>query len=323
MVTTSYTSFMTKMLPTALAFDKLYAGHETGYGHPENPSRNRAILKALQPFVKNGRILKSRQATWADLTTCHSEDYLKIARNEIESGRTRLSTGDTQVCEASWDIAMHAAGATLEAVDALAMGKARNAFCGIRPPGHHAEPDRGMGFCIVNNVAIAARYAQKKHHIQRVMIYDWDVHHGNGTQACFYEDDSVFYCSTHQWPLYPGTGSVDEKGKGQGEGFTLNGPFPAGTGYDVIRAFLEDDLIPAMKTFKPQLIIISAGFDSRIEDPLGRFTLTDAEFRLLTRMMMDMADHYAGGKLLSVLEGGYNIDGLASAIKAHVSELIS
>jgi acetoin utilization deacetylase AcuC-like enzyme len=210
----------------------------------------------------------------------------------------------------------------LNAVDAVVPGSARNAFCAVRPPGHHATPNRGMGFCLFNNVAVAARHAQRKHGLERVLIVDWDVHHGNGTQDIFYSDPSVFFFSTHQWPLYPGTGRADETGEGAGLGTTMNYPFPAGAGRAEILGAVRNSLLPAAERFHPDLVLISAGFDSRIGDPLGRFTLTDGDFADLTRAAMEIADRYAGGRVVSVLEGGYSPEGLARAAAAHVETLL-
>jgi acetoin utilization deacetylase AcuC-like enzyme len=202
------------------------------------------------------------------------------------------------------------------------MGKRlERAFCAVRPPGHHATPDRGMGFCVFNNAAIAARHAQRKHGIERAVIIDWDVHHGNGTQDIFYADGTVFYFSTHQYPWYPGTGASIERGKGKGEGTTLNAPLPAGSGMEDIGAAFRGPFLEAMEKFRPELVLISAGFDSRLGDPLGRFTLSDAQFAELTRILAGVAERYAEGRLVSVLEGGYRLEGLASAVEAHVEAL--
>jgi acetoin utilization deacetylase AcuC-like enzyme len=225
------------------------------------------------------------------------------------------------VCRESLRVARLAVGGILESVDRVAAGKASRAFCAVRPPGHHATASRGMGFCIFNNVAIAARHAQKRHGIERVVIIDWDVHHGNGTQDIFYEDASVFYFSTHQSPWYPGTGAASETGRGKGLGATLNCPFPAGAGIKEIGGAFRDQFLPAMEKFRPQLVLISAGFDSRMGDPLGQFTLKDEDFASLTGMLIDLAQKHAGGRLISVLEGGYNLKGLASATAAHLQRL--
>jgi acetoin utilization deacetylase AcuC-like enzyme len=209
----------------------------------------------------------------------------------------------------------------MNAVDAVFKKKAANAFAAVRPPGHHARPNQGMGFCIFNNVAIAARYAQRKYGIERVMIADWDVHHGNGTQDIFYEDGSVFFFSTHQSPWYPGTGNAQETGEGAGAGRTMNCPFPRGSGRPEILGVFQERLIRAAAGFQPDLVLISAGFDSRLGDPLGQFTLTDRDFTDLTNVMLEIADQHCGGRLVSVLEGGYDLRGLASAATAHVQAL--
>jgi acetoin utilization deacetylase AcuC-like enzyme len=209
----------------------------------------------------------------------------------------------------------------LSAVDAVFSREVQNAFCLVRPPGHHASAARGMGFCLFNNVAVAAKYAQRKYSAERVLIADWDVHHGNGTQDIFYEDGSVLFFSTHQSPWYPGTGARSEIGEGAGAGKTINCPLPAGSGaVEVVGAFREQ-LLPAARDFKPDLILLSAGFDSRIDDPLGQFLLTDSDFRELTSMMLDLAADHCDGRVVSVLEGGYNLEGLALATEAHVRTL--
>jgi acetoin utilization deacetylase AcuC-like enzyme len=265
--------------------------------------------------------IASRPATEDELRLCHSDEYLAIARRDVASGQGYLSTGDTDVTLNSWDIASRAAGGVLNAVDAVCRGEVANAFCAVRPPGHHANAGRGMGFCLINNVALAARHAQKQHGVDRVLIVDWDVHHGNGTQDIFYEDGSVFFFSTHQWPLYPGTGRANETGYGEGAGATMNFPFPAGSGRKEILGAVEQSLIPAAAAFRPELVLISAGFDSRTGDLLGRFELTDRDFADLTKAVKEIADGSAGGRVVSLLEGGYNLEGLARAAEEHVREL--
>jgi acetoin utilization deacetylase AcuC-like enzyme len=232
-----------------------------------------------------------------------------------------LSTGDTNISPASYSVALAGVGGVVSVVDRVMNGKNKNAFCAVRPPGHHASAERGMGFCIFNNVAIAARYAQEAHGVERVLIGDWDVHHGNGTQDTFYEDGSVFFMSTHQSPLYPDTGAVEEIGAGAGEGLTMNRPFPAGAGNAEIIGAFRNDLLPAAREFRPDLTLISAGFDSRIDDPLGSFEVDDDGYRELTRIMIEIANVSGGGRLVSILEGGYNPEGLASAVVAHLDEL--
>jgi acetoin utilization deacetylase AcuC-like enzyme len=308
---------------TAISADPICREHLADREHPEQPARFDVVERALRKSGLMERLtrLDARAATEDELALCHRRDYLAVARHDVEAGYPCLSTGDTDISRNSWEVAERAAGAGLNAVDAVAGGRARNAFCLVRPPGHHANAGRGMGFCLFNNVAIAARYAQRKHGVGRVLIVDWDVHHGNGTQDIFYEDPSVFFFSTHQWPLYPGTGRADETGAGEGMGTTMNFPFPAGSGRAEILGAVQKSLIPAMETYRPELVIISAGFDSRVGDLLGRFTLTDEDFVDLTRAVAEIADRYAGGRIVSMLEGGYHLDGLASAAAAHVGAL--
>jgi acetoin utilization deacetylase AcuC-like enzyme len=311
------------MKPTALYADARCREHLAGREHPERPERFDAVLKGLRQagLWECLAPLGARSASLEELLLCHTPGYLQTAQHDIAAGYPYLTTGDTDVTPNSWEIALVAAGGVLNAVDAVATGEARNAFCAVRPPGHHATPSRGMGFCIVNNIAIGARYAQRKHGLERVLIVDWDVHHGNGTQDIFYTDPTVFFFSTHQWPLYPGTGRADETGAGAGKGFTMNFPFPAGSGRKEILGAVQNSLEPAAKQFRPDLVMISAGFDSRIDDLLGDFKLTDRDFTDLTRAVMAIAAEHSGGRVVSVLEGGYNLSGLASAAAAHVEAL--
>jgi acetoin utilization deacetylase AcuC-like enzyme len=308
---------------TALLADPIYREHLAGREHPERPERFDAVLEGLVRAGLLDRLMRvdRRAATEEELLLCHTPEYLRTAKRDVEQGRPYLSTGDTDITPNSWNIASQAVGGVLNAVDAVVTGKAQNAFCAVRPPGHHANACGGMGFCLFNNVAIAARYAQRRHNLERVMIVDWDVHHGNGTQDIFYADASVFFFSTHQWPLYPGTGRADETGVGAGRGTTMNFPFPAGSGRKEILGAVENALAPAAERFRPDLLLISAGFDSRIGDLLGRFTLTDRDFADLTQAVMGIAERHAGGRVVSMLEGGYSLDGLASAAAAHVEAL--
>jgi acetoin utilization deacetylase AcuC-like enzyme len=262
-----------------------------------------------------------RAATVDELAACHTREYIRLVEAEVAQGARVLSTGDTDICPDSLEVARAAAGGAFQAVDAVMEGRAQNAFCVVRPPGHHASADRGMGFCIFNNVALAARYAQRRHGVERVLIADWDVHHGNGTQDIFYADGSVFFFSTHQHPWYPGTGHAEETGEGAGRGSTLNCPFPAGSGRAEIMGAFQRKLLPAAADFKPDLVLISAGFDSRAGDPLGGFTLSDGDFADLTALLLEIAGSYSGGRVVSVLEGGYSLEGLAAAAVAHVQAL--
>jgi acetoin utilization deacetylase AcuC-like enzyme len=304
---------------TALLADPISKRHEPGAGHPESPARFDAVLRGLAEYQLTP--FTPRQATEDELGLCHTRPYIRMARREVEEGFSQLSTGDTSVCHNSYEVALRAAGTVLHAVDLTCKGQAANAFCVVRPPGHHATTDRGMGFCLFNNVAVGARYAQKKHGLERVLIVDWDVHHGNGTQDIFYEDGSVLFFSTHQYPWYPGTGAADETGEGKGEGLTINCPLPSGSGRPEVWSAFQEKLIPAAEEFHPDLIMVSCGFDSRVGDPLGQFLLEDGDFADLTRVLRDIAAKHAGGRLVSVLEGGYNPFGLMRAAKAHASVL--
>ncbi len=302
---------------TAIIYDPIYKEHKPRLGHPEAPERCDAALKGIAESVSEDRLLmlSPRKATKEEIMYCHTVE------KDVVSERKCLSTGDTDVSERSFEAAIMAAGGVLAAVDAVMDGSARNAFCLPRPPGHHATIDAGMGFCIFNNVAIGAKYLQKKYKVKRVLIIDWDVHHGNGTQDIFYDDPSVFYFSTHQWPCFPGTGRASDTGTGAGKGFTLNCPFPLGSGgHEVIGAFKEQ-LLPAMKKFKPEFIFISAGFDARVYDLVGNFLLNDKDFADLTDIVMKMAAEYSSQRVVSVLEGGYTLSGLASATGSHAAQM--
>ncbi|MFB3829373.1 MAG: histone deacetylase [Bryobacteraceae bacterium] len=293
---------------TALAADPIARTHQTGSGHPERPERFDAAVAALRDMRLTR--LAPRAATEAELMLVHTRSYVTLVREETESGTRELSTGDTAIGPGTWPAALHAVGAALNAVDAVLEGKARNALCLVRPPGHHAAPGWGMGFCVFNNVAIAARYARRQHGIARVLIADWDVHHGNGTEETFQGDSPVLFFSTHQSPWYPGTGLKSGAN-------VINCPFPAGAGGREILGAFREKLVPAAEKFKPELVLVSAGFDSREGDPLGRFRLTDADFAEMTRIL----SRFAGGRVVSVLEGGYNLAGLAAAVRAHAEVL--
>jgi acetoin utilization deacetylase AcuC-like enzyme len=308
--------------PTALVYDDDSKCHVTGVHRPECPERYDALVAALRKNARFSELrpLRARAASDGDILACHSEAYVAKARREIESGVNKLSTGDTYVCRDSLKAAYYASGAACVGVDAVLGGQAKNAFCLARPPGHHATADRGMGFCIFNNAGIAARYAQRKYGVGKVLIIDWDVHHGNGTQDIFYEDGTVFYFSTHESPWYPWTGAKEETGRGKGLGTTMNCPMARGAGRkEFIPAF--EKLAMAADRFRPELVIISAGFDARQGDPLGRFELTDEDYFDLTAFVLEIAKSYAGGRLVSVLEGGYSIAGLASAAAVHCDRL--
>lgn len=313
-----------RFLHTGLVADPICKVHDTGWGHPETASRYDAAFRALctSGAMDHMEKIPCRPALDEEIALCHVPSYIDLVRAESAAGAPTLSTGDADICPHSMEAACYAVGGVLNAVDAVVLGRVKNAFCLVRPPGHHAGANRGMGFCLFNNAALAARHAQRRHGIGRVLIVDWDVHHGNGTQDLFYNDDSVFYFSTHQAPWYPGTGAPEETGAGRGRGFTLNCPSAAGAGRAEMWPSYTDRLLPAMDTFRPELVILSAGFDSRAGDPLGSLLLTDEDFADLTRMMLDLARASAGGRVVSVLEGGYNLSGLGSAVAAHVQPMI-
>ena len=311
--------------PTALLADPIYKQHLTGARHPEQPGRYDAVLQALEEagLLEDLPKIDRRAASEEEILLCHTPEYLETVKRDVAAAARVLSTGDTVISGKSYDVAREAVGGVLQAVDAVVEGRAANAFCVVRPPGHHATPDRGMGFCIFNNIAIAARYAQQRHNLKRVLIADWDVHHGNGTQDIFYQNGSVLFFSTHQSPWYPGTGKERETGEGPGQGTTMNAPFPAGAGRSEILGAFQTKLLPAANEFKPDLILVSAGFDSRLGDPLGQFTLTDQDFADLTELLLELADRHSAGRLVSVLEGGYDLEGLGLAAAKHVEALRS
>ena len=309
---------------TGLVHAAVYEEHLTGAGHPEQPARVRAIVERLEAdgLLARVRTIAPRAATDEELLRCHAAHYLRTVEEDVAAGRDRLSTGDTPLSPRSLEVARLAAGGLLAAVDEVCAGRLHNACAIVRPPGHHATPTKGMGFCLFDNVALAARHAQARHGLRRVLIADWDVHHGNGTQDIFYEDGSVLFFDTHQHPLYPGTGRADETGRGAGLGLTINCPFPAGAGRAEIVGAFREKLVPAADAFRPDLVLVSAGFDSRIGDPLGGFRLTDDDFAELTGIVKGIAARHCAGRLVSTLEGGYALEGLAAAASAHVRALV-
>ncbi len=312
------------MAHVALVSHPDFRDHHTGLHHPECVDRYDAVLEGLYRagLMEHMTHLEPKPASLDTLRLAHARLYVRMVEEQILAGQLELSTGDTAVCPASWHVGRLAAGGAVRAVRAVLDGRVDRAFVAARPPGHHAGPATGMGFCIFNNVAVAARYARRVHGLDRVLIVDWDVHHGNGTQDIFYDDDSVFYFSVHQSPWYPGTGHRTQRGHGKGVGTTLNCPLPEGTGGAEILSVLERELKPAAEEFRPQLILLSAGFDSRAGDPLGMFRCTDEDFAELTRFCCALAREHAGGRVVSILEGGYDLDGLGAAAAAHVRGLM-
>ena len=310
---------------TGLVIDPAFRLHDTGSGHPESPRRLEAIETELQRrgLRQRCQLIRARPATDLELQRCHTVRYLETVRRDVAYDARQLSTGDTTICDASEDVARLAAGGTLAAVEAVLSGQVNHAFALVRPPGHHAEADRGMGFCIFNNVALGARHAQVVHGLERVLIIDWDLHHGNGTQAIFWRDPSVLFASVHEWGNYPGSGAATERGEGPGLGFTLNCPLPGGSDGPAVLTALTAVLRPAAERFRPQLVLVSAGFDSHRDDPLGSFRLEDSDYGALTQLCLDIASEHADGRLVSVLEGGYALQGLAGGAAAHVETLLA
>jgi len=306
-----------------LLYDETFLRHDTGEMHFETSRRLKSVTAALdadQNLAQRLHRVTSRPATMQDLQRCHSEEMIRDIRTFIDHGGTHLDT-DTPVSENSFDVACLAAGAAITAVDCTMAESGGRAFVLSRPPGHHATPYRPMGFCLFNNVAIAARYAQAIHGVEKVLIVDWDVHHANGTQEIFWADDSVFFFSTHQSPHYPGTGAREDVGEGKGSGYTLNIPLQAGTPANSHRQVFTDALKEIESRFHPQLVIVSAGFDSHRGDPLGRLMLEDEDFAEMTKDVLKIADKHSGGRVVSILEGGYNLDLLGGSVRSHLSAL--
>jgi acetoin utilization deacetylase AcuC-like enzyme len=309
---------------TGFVYDAQYLEHDMGTGHPESPERLRAIVARLQESGVFDRLVHIQPLPAADewITQVHAASYLEtLKRRAPTHGRVSLDP-DTSMSPGSLSAAYLAAGGLLAAADAIVSGSIDHAFCAVRPPGHHAERDRAMGFCLLNNVAIAARYLQQKHGIARVLIVDWDVHHGNGTQHAFYDDPSVLFFSTHQYPHYPGTGRPSEDGEGAGKGTTINVPITAGEGDDAYRRLFEKVLIPAADNFKPGFVVISAGFDAHRDDPLASMGLTEEGYAELTRLVMQIAQRHCNGRILSSLEGGYHLASLSASVERHLIALL-
>ncbi|WP_395703076.1 histone deacetylase family protein [Aquabacterium sp.] len=296
--------------------------HEPGPGHPESPQRLVAVLKALQaPAFEALQWREAPLGTREQVLHVHTEDYVdQVESLAPQSGYQLLDAGDTVMSPGTLEAVMRCVGAACAAVDAVAAGEARNAFCATRPCGHHAEADRAMGFCVYNQAAIAALHARAAHGWRRIAVIDFDVHHGNGTQHSFWRDPDLFYGSSHQSPFYPGTGARHEIGVAHN---IVNVPLRPGSGSESFRAGMQQELLPALRKFAPELIIISAGFDAHALDPLGGLNFQDEDFHWITRELMAQAQESAHGRVVSVLEGGYSLDGLASGTAAHVRALMS
>jgi acetoin utilization deacetylase AcuC-like enzyme/formylglycine-generating enzyme required for sulfatase activity len=309
---------------TGLVYDDIYIEHKTTPGHPESPERLVRIIKQLKDKGLYSQLvkLKPKPADLRWIETIHSPEYIERAKSSCENGAAYLDTGDVPISRKSYEAAVMAAGGVLTAIDAVMEHKVTNAFCAVRPPGHHALRDKALGFCIFNNVAIGTKYIQEKYDQPKVLIVDWDVHHGNGTQAAFYDDPNVLYFSTHQYPFYPGSGSQAEQGEGKGLHTVINVPLPAGSGDERYIKEFEEKLVPAASSFAPDFVLVSAGFDAHEGDLLGGMRVTDRGFAKLTQITKNIAEKFCAGRLVSVLEGGYGLEGLAASVEAHIRVLM-
>ena len=322
-------------MTTALIYDPIFLEHITPENHLERPERLQMAMKVLQALnwlEREGLVLLApRAASEDELAAVHERGYIReveqaarrVAEEHAAGGRkTRRFATDTYVSAKSYEAAVKAAGAPLTAIDAIMKGEVDNAYCLVRPPGHHAVAEAAMGFCLFNNVAVAARYAIDHYGLERVMIIDFDVHHGNGTQEMFYNDPRVLYFSTHQAPFYPGTGLADERGEGEGEGTTINVPLPASTGYETFEPVFRQVMAPAADRFDPQLILVSAGFDAHWDDPLGGLNLSTAGFAQLMNVIIEEARFLCNGRLVLVQEGGYSLDAMAACVATCINLLL-
>ena len=311
-------------LKTGLLYSERYQNHNTGPDHPERPARVTYIFQFLQKsdLFQKLYLLDPKPVELDVISLVHTISYINRVKEACLSGEHFLDSPDTAICPESFEIALLAAGGVLTLVDAVMEKKVRNGFALIRPPGHHAEREMALGFCIFNHVAIAARHLQKKYGLKRILIVDWDVHHGNGTQHIFEEDPSVFYFSVHQYPFYPGTGSVSEMGRGKGEGTTLNVPFPAGSGDKEYKQTFVEIFYPEALRFKPDFILISAGFDAHEADPLAQMKLTDESYGFFTDVIKKLARQCKHERIASVFEGGYDLEAMSRSVYVHLKHLM-
>ena len=312
------------MKSLGLILDPVFEEHETGPGHPERPERLRVLRQAIARWGV-GDALRTIELESADddlLGLAHEADHIERVEEACRRGDPSIDTMDTAICTDSSRVARLAAGSLVALCRDVARGASRRGFAAIRPPGHHAERDLAMGFCLFNNVAIAANYLRRSEGIARVMIVDWDVHHGNGTQHIFEADPDVFFFSVHQSPLYPGTGARSESGRDSGQGATLNCPLPPGAGEAEFLAALRDELIPAAERFRPEFVLVSAGFDAHRADPLGGLEVSTEAYAEATRIVCDIADRWARGRVVSTLEGGYDLDALTECVLTHLGAML-
>ncbi len=312
------------MCATAIVYNEDCRLHDTGRGHPESPSRLAAVLDALRasPAASQFAWIRSAAAAPALVERVHHRSYLRWVEEACLKGAEMLDRGDTRVCFDSYHAALLSAGAAVAAVDHVLGGPGARAFALTRPPGHHARPGEAMGFCIFNNTAIAAAHALEQYGLERVLVVDWDVHHGNGTQEIFYEDPRVLFFSIHQSPFWPHTGLAHETGRNKGEGRTLNAPVPVGAGIETYREVFQRQLRPAVAAFEPELVLLSAGFDAHRDDPLASVELGDDDFDELGQCVLEWANRFAGGRVVSLLEGGYNLSVLGRCAERHARLLL-
>ena len=308
---------------TSLITSEKYKDHITGPGFPESPERLDAILEHLEStgLINDLDIVEPLRKDKDFCKLVHDDEYITRVRQACELGAPIVDTGDNPISKNSYDTALLAVGGITEAVDKIFTGKANNAMALLRPPGHHAEKSMAMGFCLFNNVAIAARYAQQNYEVERVAIIDFDVHHGNGTQHTFESDPTVMYASLHQYPFYPGTGATEEMGIGDGKGTTINYPLNYGVGDNEFIDIFNNSLSDKILKYNPGLIIVSAGFDAHIDDPIGGLSVTTKGYYDISNILMNIADEVCGGKIMSSLEGGYNLKALAESVEAHLLAL--
>ncbi len=311
------------MVPLTLYWSPDFLKHRVSPGHPETPSRLEAVRKGLEAAGQWDRLAREevRPAELTELLAVHPQDYLLRLEEAAAKGPATIDSPDTEISPGSWTAALKVAGAGFQAVDAVLAGTTRTAFILGRPPGHHALREQAMGFCLLANVALAVEYARNRHGLERIAVIDWDVHHGNGTQDIFYGSDQVFYISLHEWPLFPGSGTVAEKGTGRGRGFTLNFPLAAGNGDSEYLGILEGPVAESLLEFRPQLIFISAGFDAHESDPLGHMNVTTGGFAGLSSCVRELAAEVCDGRIVSFLEGGYHLGGLAESVAVHLEVL--
>jgi acetoin utilization deacetylase AcuC-like enzyme len=304
-----------------VVIDRDFLKHEPGHSHPERPERVKILLDlAAELDSRSFQLLPPRLARREEVESCHSAAYIELIQATSETNRYALD-GDTVTCRDSFGVGLLAVGGFLRLLDSIAAEESKNGFALVRPPGHHALRDRAMGFCLFNTVAVGAHYLKHHYGAKRTLIVDWDVHHGNGTQDAFYQDPSVLYLSTHQYPYYPGTGAAEEVGKGQGQGYTVNVPLPAGCGDGEYLRVFREVVLPVGRKYQPDWILVSAGFDPHRHDPLGAMEVTEEGFRAMAAMLLDLAEQCTGGKIAFLLEGGYELTALRQSVAAVLQQM--